>query len=173
MRNFLMAIAESVARTCNRRQLWIRSLISCALACVLIGANTNASPQSPTQPQKNSKKTPKTKPAAPPAAPIPPPPFKAGENLSYSGEWLKMSGAITANLTVKEQRAFYGHPAWHLQAHMQTNNPLKIILPIDDQFDSYDSEGKFLGLQFEMYLHESGKSETRLLRLSSGPDPAP
>ena len=56
---------------------------------------------------------------------------------------------------------------------MQTNNPLKIILPVDDQFDSYAEQGKFLGLQFEMYLHESGKSETRLLRLSSGIDPAP
>ena len=84
-----------------------------------------------------------------------------------------MSGAITAHLQVVEQRPFFGHPAWHFQAHLQTNNPLKIILPVDDQFDSYDERGSLPGLQFEMYLHESGKSETRLLRLSSGSDPAP
>jgi Protein of unknown function (DUF3108) len=138
----------------------------------LFAQNSNVTAQSSGPSRQNSKKTKKTKPEPPPP-PIPAAPFKTGENLSYSGEWLKMSGAITANISVKEQRAFYGHPAWHLQAHMQTNNPLKIILPIDDQFDSYTEQGNFFGLQFEMYLHESGKSETRLLRLSSGPDPAP
>ncbi len=167
-----MAIPERVARTCNRARLWKHLLALASCAVVVIASQSNASPQTNKQSSQKSKKS--TKPAAVPVAPpIPPPPFKAGEILSFSGEWLKMSGAITAQLKVVEQRAFFGHPAWHFQGHMQTNNPLKIILPVDDQFDSYDSLGSLPGLQFEMYLHESGKSETHLLRLSSGIDPAP
>jgi Protein of unknown function (DUF3108) len=167
-----MAIPESVARTSNRVRRWKHPLALSLCVFVVIASQLDAASQASKQTNQKSKKS--AKPAAAPAIPpTPPPPFKTGEILSFSGEWLKMSGAITAQLKVVEQRAFFGHPAWHFQGHMQTNNPLKIILPVDDQFDSYDGLGTLLGLQFEMYLHESGKSETHLLRLSSGIDPAP
>lgn len=80
-----------------------------------------------------------------------------------------MSGAITAELSVPEQRAVYGLDAWHLRAQLHTNNPLRYLVAVDDEFDAYDAQTDLLGMQFEMYLHESGKSETHLFRLASGP----
>lgn len=117
---------------------------------------------------QSAKKSPppsKPQPAAAPAAPTMP--FLVGESLDYSGEWLKMNGSVTAHLGVIEQRSFFGKPAWHFQAQLHTNNPLRYIIAVDDQFDSYDSATALTGLQFEMYLHESGKTETDKLRLSS------
>lgn len=167
-----MAIPERGARTGNRTRRWAQLVAAALCAFAVIGAQSPAASQSNKLSSQSSKKTPKTKPA-PPVPAAPPPPFKAGEILNFSGEWLKMSGAITAQLKVVEQRSFFGQPAWHFQGRMQTNNPLRMILPIDDQFDSYDAQASLSGIQFEMYLHESGKSETHLLHLSSGIDPPP
>ncbi len=121
------------------------------------------------QQSKSKRRT--SKPAPAPAAPPPPvAPFHAGETLDFTGEWLKISNTVTARLIAVDQRPFFGKPCWHLQAQLHTNNPLRVLFPLDDQFDSYSSAADLLGLQFEMYLHESGKAQTNLLRLSSGGD---
>jgi hypothetical protein len=109
----------------------------------------------------------KSAPATPPAPKPVPAPFRAGEVLDFSGQWLGMSGAITAQLSIPEQRAVYGKDAWHFRGQMHTNNPLRYLLAADDEFDAYDTANGLTGLQFEMYLHESGKSDTRLLRMVS------
>jgi Protein of unknown function (DUF3108) len=123
---------------------------------------------------QQNKKKPATAPSksAPVAAPTPVP-FRAGESLEYSGDWLKISGTVTARLSVIEQRSFYGHEAWHFQTQLHTGNPLRYIFPIDDQFDSYSAADGFRGFQFEMYLHEMGKTETDKLRLSTGVEETP
>jgi hypothetical protein len=123
--------------------------------------------------QQNKKKAPAPGSKVAPAVAATPVPFRTGESLEYSGDWLKMNGTVTAKLSVIEQRSFYGRQAWHFQAQLHTGNPLRYIFPIDDQFDSYTAADGFRGLQFEMYLHEMGKTETDKLRLSTGVEETP
>jgi hypothetical protein len=80
---------------------------------------------------------------------------------------------VTARLSVVGEQVFYGRPAWHVQAQAHTNNPLRYLVTVDDQFDSYASRSDLTGLQFEMYLHEQGKAENHIFRLSSVSSPAP
>lgn len=84
-----------------------------------------------------------------------------------------MSGAVTARLTVVDEHPFFGHAAWHLQAQVHTNSPLRYLYAVDDQFDSYSARADLVGLQFEMYMHQSSKSENLVQRLSSTQSPAP
>ena len=48
-----------------------------------------------------------------------------------------------------------------------------MLFAIDDEFDSYTSALNLFSLQFEMYLHEQGKEQTAVYRMSSDADPAP
>jgi hypothetical protein len=124
-----------------------------------------------TAPQKSKTQHPAPKAPAPPA--IPAAPFHAGENLNYTVNWSRINDAVTAKLTVVGEQAFYGKAAWHVQAQAHTNNPLRYVVTVDDQFDSYASRMDLTGMQFEMYLHEQGKAENHLFRLSSVSSPAP
>jgi len=112
-----------------------------------------------------------------PTAPTPPAtpaaPFRAGERLNYTVLWSRIGDAVSAHLAVLSEQDFYGRPAWHVQAQAHTNNPLRYIFTVDDQFDSYASRADFTGLQFEMYLHEQGKAENHIFRFSSSSSPAP
>ncbi len=154
----------ALAREANRghaNSKFIRAgaiLALTAFFCICVAAQQ-------TKPKKRAAK-PAPAPAAPPAAA----PFHAGETLDFTGEWLKISGTVTARLIAVDQRPFFGKPCWHLQTQLHTNNPLRVLFPVDDQFDSYSTAADLQGLQFEMYLHESGKEQTNLLRLSSGAD---
>jgi hypothetical protein len=111
------------------------------------------------------------KPAKPPAStpsPAPAAPFRNSESLAYSGKWLSLSDVIAAQLTANDDRAFNGHPAWHFQAQLQTKNPLRYMLQVDDHFDSYSAYTDFTGEQFEMHLNEGAKTENRILRMVPG-----
>ena len=143
----------------------------CAALALFPGQLRSSEQQNRTQAKKSAAKN------AAPAAPKPvPAPFRVGEVLDFSGQWLGMSGAISAQLSIPEQRAVYGKDAWHFRGQMHTNNPLRYLLAADDEFDAYATTNGLTGLQFEMYLHESGKSDTRLLRMvsnsNSGATPA-
>ena len=48
-----------------------------------------------------------------------------------------------------------------------------MLFAIDDQFDSYTSVANLFSLQYEMYLHEQGKEQTSLYRMTTNSDPAP
>jgi hypothetical protein len=122
-------------------------------------------------PQRSNKPRPAPKASAPPA--IPTAPFRPGESLNYTIQWSRISDAVTAQLAVVGEQDFYGKPAWHVQAQAHTNNPLRYIFVVDDQFDSYASRMDLTGMQFEMYLHEQGKAENHIYRLSSVSSPAP
>ncbi len=122
-------------------------------------------------PQRSKGPSPAPKAAAPSA--IPAAPFHAGESLDYTVQWIRINDAVSARLTVVGEQNFFGRPAWHVQARAHTNNPLRYIFTVDDQFDSYASRADLTGLQFEMYLHEQGKSENHIFRLSSVSSPVP
>src|ERR1700722_10902519 len=122
------------------------------------------------KPTKKRAKAPAV-PAAPVAIPVP---FLAGENLQYRVLFSKYAvNAAKKETTVVEQRSFFGHPAWHFRAVAHTMDTTRALFAIDDQFDSYTSAANLFSLQFEMYLHEQGKSQTNLFRMTSEGDPAP
>jgi hypothetical protein len=121
--------------------------------------------------QKGARK--QVKPAAPSSPAALAVPFRNGESLSYSGQWLSLKDVIGAQLTSNGDHPFNGHPAWHFRAQLQTKNPLRYVLQVDDHFDSYSSHSDLAGEQFELHLNESGKSENHVLRLTPAQGPLP
>lgn len=110
-------------------------------------------------------------PAAPAAASVP---FHSGEVLKYRVLFSKYSvNAANVETSVVEQRNFFGHSAWHFRAIAHTMDTTRVLLAIDDQFDSYTSASSLISLQFEMYLHEQGKAQTSLFRMTGEDEPAP
>ncbi|HVB33886.1 MAG TPA: DUF3108 domain-containing protein [Patescibacteria group bacterium] len=95
-------------------------------------------------------------------------PFRAGEKLFYQIEWMNMSEAATAELKVEPRRNFYGDPVWHFQAVAHTEDPLRLLMAVDDQFDSYCDAGTLVSRRYEMYLNEQGKRSVRKLALGGG-----
>jgi hypothetical protein len=164
----LTAIHALIARRLNSARTNILPVII-AMSTLMLAASLLASPIATPQ-QKSTKKPPKP-PAAAPAAP--PTPFHNAESLSYSGAWLSVKDVIAAQLIANDDRPFNARPAWHFLAKLQTKNPLRYMLPVDDQFDSYSSHTDFAGEQFEMHLHESSKIENHILRLTPSPSPLP
>jgi hypothetical protein len=119
---------------------------------------------------KSSAKAPAT-PAAPAGVPVP---FRAGEILEYRVLFSKYAvNAAKIETSVVEQRTFFGHLAWHFRAAAHTMDTTRMLFAIDDQFDSYTSAASLFSLQFEMYLHEQGKEQTSLYRMTTNADPAP
>jgi hypothetical protein len=157
---------NSLLRTRTRffRFASVAPLLAVALAFASIGL---------AQQSKHSKQRAKT-PAAP-AAPIAiPVPFRPGEILEYRVLFSKYAvNAAKIETTVVEQRNFFGHPAWHFRAIAHTMDTTRALFAIDDQFDSYTSAANLFSLQYEMYLHEQGKAQTNLYRMTADGDPAP
>lgn len=151
------------------RQRWISRIVSTAL---LVAALTCVA-LTPAQQSKRSKpraKPPAT-PVAPPAAPVP---FRSGEVLQYRVLFSKYAvNAARIETNIIEQRNFYGRSAWHFRATAHTTDTMRMLFPIDDQFDSYTAAANLFSLQYEMYLHEQGKAQTNLYRMSSDGEPAP
>jgi hypothetical protein len=170
--NFQTAIHAALASL-----LKLRSFRRAARACFAIALAALPALALIAAPQRSSK--PRPSPAAPVSPTIPTAPFRAGEILNYTVQWtvgnngLRVSNGASARLTVVGQQNFFGRPAWHVQAQAHTNNPLRYLFVLDDQFDSYASRTDLTGVQFEMYLHEQGKGENHIYRLSSVSSPAP
>jgi hypothetical protein len=95
-------------------------------------------------------------------------PFHAGERLFYQIGWMNLTDAATAELKVESRRNFYGDAAWHFQAVAQTENPLRMLMVVDDQFDSYCDAATLATRQYELYLNEQGKRSVRKLALGAG-----
>jgi hypothetical protein len=101
-------------------------------------------------------------------------PFHAGETLEYRVLFSKYSvNAARIETAIIDQRSFFGHPAWHFRATAHTMDTTRLLFPLDDQFDSYTSAGNLASLQYEMYLHEQGKTQTARYRMTTDKDPAP
>jgi hypothetical protein len=141
----------------------------------LAGLFCIANPAGAQQQKKPSKAHPKSsKPAVPAPPPPMPVPFHSGEKFNYRVLFSKLSvNAAQIETSVIEQRNFFSHPAWHFRAAAHTIDTTRLLLPLDDQFDSYSSIATLASLQFELYLHEQGKQQTSLYRMTSDLDPAP
>lgn len=139
-------------------------LASAILLAVALLAQTHNPPQEKSKPKPSAK-------AVRSDAVVP---FHAGEQLSYRVLWSRYSvnaGAI--NFAVVERRDFFGHSAWHFRATGQTVNTMRIVYPLDDQFDSYTDAIQLTSLQYETYLHEQGKDQSSSWRMVSDGSAAP
>jgi Protein of unknown function (DUF3108) len=139
------------------------------LAAVLACASWGSAQLSRKHPKPRVKTPPG--PTKPVAASVP---FRAGENLEYRVLFSKYAvNAARIETSIIEERNFFGHQAWHFRAAAHTMDTMRMLFPIDDQFDSYTSAANLFSLQFEMYLHEQGKEQTSLYRMTTDGDPAP
>ena len=101
-------------------------------------------------------------------------PIRAGETWDFSANVSKLSAVANLKLKVAEKRDFLGRSAWHLQAFAHTENPLRMVFELDDQFDSYSDAASLVSMQYEMHLNERGQAVDSVQRLTaSGREPAP
>ena len=100
-------------------------------------------------------------------------PLRAGEVLEYTADVAKVSSVANLRLQVAERRNFLGKNAWHLQAFAHTENPLRMVFELDDQFDSYSDADNMQSLQYELHLSERGQKVESVQRMTStGKEPA-
>jgi hypothetical protein len=139
------------------------------LAAILVFASMGLAQQQSKPAKKRAK--PPAAPAAPVAIPVP---FRSGEILEYRVLFSKYAvNAAKIETTVVEQRNFFGHPSWHFRAVAHTMDTTRALFAVDDEFDSYTSAANLFSLQYEMYLHEQGKAQTNMYRMTAEGDPAP
>jgi hypothetical protein len=101
-------------------------------------------------------------------------PLRAGESWDYSANVSKLSSVANLHLKVVEKRNFLGKSAWHLQAVAHTENPLRMVFALDDQFDSYSDASTLVSMQYEMHLNEKGETVNSVQRMSPRDrEPAP
>jgi hypothetical protein len=101
--------------------------------------------------------------------------LRAGERLEYTANVAKVDNVASLHLLAAGRLNFLGRDAWHLQALAHTQNPLRMVMPLDDQFDSYSDAGTFISRQYEMRLDERGQrvdSVQRMTTTASEPAPA-
>jgi hypothetical protein len=102
-----------------------------------------------------------------PALAEPASPLRAGEVLEFAADVAKLSNVANLRLQIVERRNFFGKNAWHLQAFARTENPLRMMFELDDQFDSYSDAATLWSLQYEMHLNERGEKEESIQRMST------
>jgi len=96
-----------------------------------------------------------------------------GEVLEFSGSVAKVNHVASLRLLVSGQKVIGGKDAWHLQAFAHTQNPLRMVFELDDQFDSYSAPGDFASVQYEMRLSERGQKVQSIQRMTAtGKEPA-
>ena len=93
-------------------------------------------------------------------------PLRPGETWQYSANVAKLNNVANLRLKVAEKRNFLGKTAWHLQAFAHTENPLRMVFALDDQFDSYSDAATLVSLQYEMHLNEKGQTVDSVQRMS-------
>ena len=98
----------------------------------------------------------------------------SGEVLEFTGSVAKVSNVASLRLVVNGRKELAGKDAWHLQAFAHTQNPLRMVFELDDQFDSYSAPGDFASVQYEMRLNERGQKLQSVQRMTpTGREPAP
>ena len=74
-------------------------------------------------------------------------PLRAGEVLEYTANVSSLNNVADLKLEVAGRGNFLGKSAWHLRAIAHTQNPLRMVFELDDQFDSYSDAGTLISLQ--------------------------
>ena len=95
-------------------------------------------------------------------------PLHPGEVLDFAADVSKLSNVANLRLQIVERRNFFGKNAWHLQAIAHTENPLRMMFELDDQFDSYSDAVTLASLQYEMHLSERGEKQESIQRMKTG-----
>jgi len=141
-------------------------------------AGSGAAPESvpaPAEKNESAKTNTANAPKAPPKA-APELAFApvSGEVLEFTSSVAKVSNVATLRLSVNGKKEIGGKEAWHLQALAHTQNPLRMVFELDDQFDSYSAPGDFASVQYEMHLSERGQKVQSVQRMTAtGREPAP
>jgi Protein of unknown function (DUF3108) len=100
-------------------------------------------------------------------------PLRAGEVLEYSANVSELNNVASLRLQVAGRGNFLGKSTWHLQAFAHTQNPLRMVFELDDQFDSYSDATTLASLQYEMHLNERGQKVESIQRMTAtGKEPA-
>jgi hypothetical protein len=94
-------------------------------------------------------------------------PLRPGEVLEFAADLEKLSNVANLRLQIVDRRNFFGKSAWHLQAFARTENPLRMVFELEDQFDSYSDAGTLSSLQYEMHLNERGEKQESIQRLTT------
>jgi len=92
-------------------------------------------------------------------------PFRIGEKLNYNVSWATFSTAASVQLSVPERRELFGWGTWHFRASAHTLSPVRSLIAVDDQFDSYTDTTTLESRQYETYLNEMGKKQDQVLHL--------
>jgi Protein of unknown function (DUF3108) len=101
-------------------------------------------------------------------------PLRNGEVLDYVANVANLNNVATLTLKIAGKGNFSGKSAWHLQAIAHTQNPLRMVFELDDQFDSYSEAATMASLQYEMHLSERGQKVESVQRMTAtGKEPAP
>jgi hypothetical protein len=101
-------------------------------------------------------------------------PLRVGEVLEYSANVSKLNNVATLKLEVSGRGNFLGKNTWHLKAFAHTENPLRMVFELDDQFDSYSDASTLASLQYEMHLSERGQKVESIQRMTAtGKESAP
>jgi hypothetical protein len=100
-------------------------------------------------------------------------PLRPGEVLEFTANVSSLKDVATLRLQVAGRGNFLGKSAWHLQAFAHTQNALRIVFELDDQFDSYSDAASLASMQYEMHLSERGQKVESVQRMTStGREPA-
>lgn len=100
--------------------------------------------------------------------------LRAGEILEFTANVSKLDNVANLKLQVANRGNFLGKSTWHLQAFVHTENPLRMVFELDDQFDSYSEAGALTSLQYEMHLSERGQKVESVQRMTpTANEPAP
>lgn len=95
-------------------------------------------------------------------------PLRTGEVLEFTANVSKLSNVANLRVSVVDQRSFLGETVWHLRASAHTENPLRMVFAIDDQFDSYSDARALTSVQYEMHLDERGEKVESVQRMMTG-----
>jgi Protein of unknown function (DUF3108) len=100
-------------------------------------------------------------------------PLRSGEVLEYTANVSNLNNVANLKLEVAGRGNFLGKSTWHLRAFAHTQNPLRMVFELDDQFDSYSDAGTLASLQYEMHLNERGQKVESIQRMTvTGKEPA-
>jgi hypothetical protein len=100
-------------------------------------------------------------------------PLRPGEVLEYTANVSNLNNVADLKLEVAGRGNFLGKSTWHLRAFAHTQNPLRMVFELDDQFDSYSDAGTLTSLQYEMHLSERGQKVASIQRMTvTGKEPA-
>jgi Protein of unknown function (DUF3108) len=98
-------------------------------------------------------------------SPEPTMPFHTGEILNYRVAWAIFPNAAALQMNVVERRNLLGWQTWHFRASAHSENPVRTLFEVDDQFDSYTDTTTLESHQYELYLSEMGSKQNEVLHL--------